>query len=164
MLQKAQDTAGFGPANPCMARLLTNTRITAADHFQDTRHIEFDLGQDGPSYDPGDIITMCPAQDAAAVAKLLKLTGHEAHCRVRIELADAEPRSCGQHAMEVRPLACLDIVYLKTAQSLPWQSNLTGTCWGLLSLATQYVARIITSCRKIPKPGYLGKLIFTASW
>lgn len=83
-----------------MARLLTNIRITAADHFQDTRHIEFDLGQHGPTYDPGDIITIFPSQDRAAVAEFLKWTGYNAKCRMRIELADAEPNNSGQHAME----------------------------------------------------------------
>ena len=85
-----------------MARFLTNERITAADHFQDTRHIEFDLGDRGPSYDPGDILTIFPSQDSAAITKLLGLIGYDIHDRVRIELADAEPDNPGQQAMEVR--------------------------------------------------------------
>ena len=100
-----------------MAHVLTNTRITAADHFQDTRHIEFDLGQDGPTYNPGDIITIFPSQDGPAVSKLLKLTGHDARCRVLIELAETEHSQSGHRAMEVRLPAWLDIIHLKSLQS-----------------------------------------------
>ncbi len=99
--QDLEICAGFGPANPCMTRLLGNTRITAADHFQDTRHIELDLRQHGPEYDPGDILTIFPSQSEAAVTKLLKLLGYQPDCRVRIELAEVESSLVGQHVMEV---------------------------------------------------------------
>ena len=91
--------AGFGPGWPCMARLVANERLTAQDHFQDTRHVEFALGLDGPRYDPGDILTVFPRQDQSAVSQLLHLLGLDADARIRIDLADAASTS-GKHTAE----------------------------------------------------------------
>ena len=44
-----------GPWCPYFARMLRNRRITASSHFQDTRHIELDLGDSGLSYVPGTV-------------------------------------------------------------------------------------------------------------
>lgn len=85
-----------------MAILQKNERITSADHFQDTRHIEFELGEAGPTYDAGDIISIVPHQDDAAVHKLLKMMGHSPNCRVQIELYEAKDNQTCQ--MEVRGL------------------------------------------------------------
>ena len=82
-----------------MARLVGNERLTAQGHFQDTRHVELDLGQDGPRYDPGDILTVLPRQDKSAVYELLCLLGMDAEARIRIELADAGSTS-GKHTAE----------------------------------------------------------------
>ena len=51
-----------------MAQLLKNDRVTAQDHFQDTRHIEFSLGDSGLTYQPGALLAIMPHQDASAVA------------------------------------------------------------------------------------------------
>ena len=42
------------------------------DHFQDTRHIAFGFDEDGPRYEPGDILTVWPRQDEGTIAKLLE--------------------------------------------------------------------------------------------
>jgi hypothetical protein len=47
-----------GPWRPYLAPVLVNRRITAADHFQDTRHIELDISGSGLAYDPGE--SGCP--------------------------------------------------------------------------------------------------------
>lgn len=49
---------GYGPWCPYFARMLRNRRITASSHFQDTRHLELDLGDSGLSYKPGGV-TVC---------------------------------------------------------------------------------------------------------
>jgi sulfite reductase alpha subunit-like flavoprotein len=50
-----------------MAPLLVNRRLTAEDHFQDTRHLEFGLGGSGLSYEPGDLLAIFPRTPEADV-------------------------------------------------------------------------------------------------
>ena len=94
--------AGYGPGNPCMATLQKNDRITAADHFQDTRHIEFDLGENGPSHDPGDIITIFPAQDETAISSLFTLLQLDAGSILQLELN--QPSQSSMSRIEVSKL------------------------------------------------------------
>lgn len=49
----ASATAGYGPHRPFFAHVLANRRLTAVDHFQDTRHIELDLQGSGMHHQPG---------------------------------------------------------------------------------------------------------------
>lgn len=95
-----------------MARLKTNVRITSSDHFQDTRHIEFILGQDGPNHDPGDILTILPHQEDAAIARLLNLMDLDPDCQVRVELSEpCQGRACGfqvpHETLSLQRLVCL---------------------------------------------------------
>lgn len=55
-----------------MAPLLMNERVTAPEHFQDTRHIELSLGESGLTYEPGALLAVVPKQDASAVAAFCK--------------------------------------------------------------------------------------------
>ncbi len=55
-----------------MAQVLNNERVTAGDHFQDTRHIELSLGHSGLTYKPGSLLAVFPQQDASAVAAFCK--------------------------------------------------------------------------------------------
>ena len=55
-----------------MAQVLKNERVTAGDHFQDTRHIELSLGDSGLTYEPGSLLAVFPQQDASAVAAFCK--------------------------------------------------------------------------------------------
>ncbi|KDR73969.1 hypothetical protein GALMADRAFT_250695 [Galerina marginata CBS 339.88] len=48
----------------------TNDRITAADWYQDVRHLEFDL-EDNIQYDPGDVAVIHPSASSANVASFL---------------------------------------------------------------------------------------------
>ncbi|KAL0040843.1 hypothetical protein WJX79_006949 [Trebouxia sp. C0005] len=56
----ATENAQYGLWRPFMASLTCNTRITSAEHFQDTRHLEFDLTGSGIHYAPGDLLTIFP--------------------------------------------------------------------------------------------------------
>ena len=98
---KLVTSAGYGPWRPYLARLLKNERITAADHFQDTRHIELDLGDSGLAYQPGDLLAVFPQQSASALRDFLHRTRLDPDEWVRIQ--PAEP-AAGTHnvAIEVR--------------------------------------------------------------
>jgi sulfite reductase alpha subunit-like flavoprotein len=61
------DGSGFGPWRPFMAPLRVNRRVTAQGHFQETRHLEFDLAGSGLSYEPGDLLAILPRTPAADV-------------------------------------------------------------------------------------------------
>ena len=69
--------AGSGPRRgsrgaPLLARVRTNRRLTAQDHWQDVRHIDF--GVDEPVlYDPGDLLLVLPEQSPSAVAEVLEV-------------------------------------------------------------------------------------------
>jgi sulfite reductase alpha subunit-like flavoprotein len=85
--------AGYGPGRPYLARLVANRRVTAEGHFQDTRHLEFDLGDSGLSYEPGDVLAIVPRQPQSAVDEFLRHMGLRAEDRVRIELAETPSQS-----------------------------------------------------------------------
>jgi sulfite reductase alpha subunit-like flavoprotein len=60
--------ATYGPWQPFMAPLLINKRVTSANHFQDTRHIEFDISGSGQEqYQPGDLLAVFPRTPAGDV-------------------------------------------------------------------------------------------------
>jgi hypothetical protein len=63
----SQQQQQYGQWQPFMAPLLVNQRVTSADHFQDTRHIEFDLRGSGFDYQPGDLLAVFPRTPAADV-------------------------------------------------------------------------------------------------
>jgi hypothetical protein len=65
--EQQQQQQQYGPWQPFMAPLLVNQRVTSADHFQDTRHIEFDLQGSGFDYQPGDLLAVFPRTPAADV-------------------------------------------------------------------------------------------------
>ncbi len=80
--------AQYGLWRPFMASLTCNTRITSADHFQDTRHLEFDLTGSGIHYAPGDLLTIFPCQSPAAVSAFLQRMNLDPDAWVRIEPAE----------------------------------------------------------------------------
>lgn len=71
-----------------MASLTCNIRITSADHFQDTRHLEFDLTGSGIHHAPGDLLTIFPCQSPAALSAFLQRMNLDPDAWVRVELAE----------------------------------------------------------------------------
>lgn len=57
---------------PCPARLIVNRRLTAEDHFQDVRHLEFDVEgiPGGADYGAGDVVWIHPSNNSSAVETL----------------------------------------------------------------------------------------------
>lgn len=82
----SEDGGGVGPWKPYMARVKSNDRITAADHFQDTRHVVFDLGDSGLEYAPGDILSIFPKTCPSAVSEMLKLLNLKGNEWVEVSL------------------------------------------------------------------------------
>ena len=68
-----------------MAQLLKNDRVTAHNHFQDTRHIELSLGDSGLTYQPGALLAIMPQQDASAVAAFCRRVDLDPAAWVSIE-------------------------------------------------------------------------------
>ncbi|GIL74048.1 hypothetical protein Vretifemale_4109, partial [Volvox reticuliferus] len=89
----------YGPWRPYLARVAVNRRVTAADHFQDTRHIELDLGESGLSYQPGDLLALLPMTDAGVVDSFLRRLGLDGEAWVRVEAA-GEGEGEGQQQQE----------------------------------------------------------------
>ncbi|KAL0028461.1 hypothetical protein WJX77_008059 [Trebouxia sp. C0004] len=84
----ATENAQYGLWRPFMASLTCNTRITSAHHFQDTRHLEFDLTGSGMHYAPGDLLTIFPCQSQAAVSAFLQRMNLDPDAWVRIQPAE----------------------------------------------------------------------------
>jgi hypothetical protein len=114
--QQLQQQQQYGPWQPFMAPLLVNERVTSADHFQDTRHIEFDLQGSGFDYQPGDLLAVFPRTPAADVEVRLRL-------RLRLLLplllllqSTACTICTGAHCCEAPP--CVLYQFLTTSEML----------------------------------------------
>ncbi|XP_002732733.1 NADPH-dependent diflavin oxidoreductase 1 [Saccoglossus kowalevskii] len=59
--------------NPLYAKLISNERVTAADHWQDVRLVKIDITGSNVSYCPGDVAMIQPANLSDAVEDFLKL-------------------------------------------------------------------------------------------
>jgi sulfite reductase (NADPH) flavoprotein alpha-component len=94
-------SAGFGPHNPVLARLTENRRLTAPGHFQDVRHLSFDLEQSGLQHEPGDALALVPRQPDAAVAAFLQRVGLPAGAHLRVTLAEAHSHGAEPPAFHV---------------------------------------------------------------
>lgn len=84
-----------------MATLLSNERITAKDHFQDTRHIEFDLGDRGPLYRPGDVLATFPGQEPALVRRVVDRLGIGRQWQIRLSLKETHTSYGDMQSMQV---------------------------------------------------------------
>ncbi|KAG2485235.1 hypothetical protein HYH03_016021 [Edaphochlamys debaryana] len=85
----------YGPWRPYLARLVANERLTAPDHFQDTRHLDLDLGESGLLYEPGDSIAVLPMTPASVVDAFLGRMGLDGAAWVRVEAAEQRPAGVG---------------------------------------------------------------------
>ena len=86
--------AKYGLWRPYMAPLTCNTRLTSPQHFQDTRHMEFDLAGSGIQYAPGDLLTIFPRQSSEALSAFCKRMHLDPDSWVRIEAADPNHSHC----------------------------------------------------------------------
>ena len=63
----------YGPSNPFFAPMLRCERITSADHFQDTRLVEFDIEDSAIDFGPGDVCMIQPKNLEENVERFVKL-------------------------------------------------------------------------------------------
>ncbi|KAL2609095.1 hypothetical protein R1flu_027668 [Riccia fluitans] len=81
---------GHCPDQAVIAKMVVNRRLTAEDHNQDVRHIEFDLGPDAVKYYPGDILTVIPWQNPEDVDAFLRRLSLDGDAYVTVEAAQSE--------------------------------------------------------------------------
>jgi len=80
--------SGYGAWRPFPAPLRANERVTAASHFQDTRHLEFDLRGSGMEWwEPGDLLAVLPRQPPHMVSEVVRRLGGTGQQRVRVSAA-----------------------------------------------------------------------------
>src|SRR6266581_1860166 len=92
-MTEATATAAVAPprytrANPFLARMLVNRRLSGPESEKDTRHFELDLTGWGLSFEVGDSLAVYPTNDPQLVDEIihaLGLTGHEEVPRPRGE-------------------------------------------------------------------------------
>ncbi|TID15326.1 sulfite reductase flavoprotein alpha-component [Venturia nashicola] len=58
------------------AKVVSNNRLTPQDHWQDVRHVTFDLSET-KNYGPGDVLTIYPKNFPTDVAQFLKIMKYE---------------------------------------------------------------------------------------
>lgn len=83
---------GHGGEAPLRARLIVNRRLTGEGHFQDVRHLEFDVSgvPGGRDYAAGDVAWVHPSNDSSAVETLALSIGLDLDQTVRIAPAVSE--------------------------------------------------------------------------
>ena len=64
-------TTSYTRNDPYAAELLTNQRITGSRTDKDVRHIEFDLGESGIRYEPGDALGVWPTNPTAIATNII---------------------------------------------------------------------------------------------
>jgi len=101
----------FHAARPCLAHVVHNTRLTSAAHFQEVRHLELDLGADGPAFAPGDALAIAPLTPAADAAGLLARLGVPADAMLRVSRLGVDGDE-GSFEAAARHLVrgCLDVI------------------------------------------------------
>ncbi len=71
-----------------ISRVIRNDRITAEDHFQDTRHIVLDVPKE-LKYEPGDVVMVQPRNDLSVVAEMVRRFGLRPEQKIKITLDQA---------------------------------------------------------------------------
>ncbi|XP_040262017.1 NADPH-dependent diflavin oxidoreductase 1 isoform X1 [Bufo bufo] len=95
-----------GQSHP--APLVTNMRVTAQEHFQDVRLIEFDISGSGIQYSPGDVVMIQPQNSPEDIQKFCSLLRLDPGSVFVLEPHDPDtlvpshlPRPCSvQHLVE----------------------------------------------------------------
>ncbi|CAN9504750.1 unnamed protein product [Ophioblennius macclurei] len=73
---KTDPASAPSQSHPFPARMLSNRRVTETSHYQDVRHIEFDITHSHIEFTAGDVVMMRPrnsAEDVQLFCELLRL-------------------------------------------------------------------------------------------
>uniref|UniRef100_A0A8C5WM58 NADPH-dependent diflavin oxidoreductase 1 n=1 Tax=Leptobrachium leishanense TaxID=445787 RepID=A0A8C5WM58_9ANUR len=74
--------------NPFLAPVLSNQRVTAEDHFQDVRLMEFDVAGSGIRFSPGDVVMIQPQNSPQHVDRFCDLLRLDPERRFVLESSD----------------------------------------------------------------------------
>ncbi|KAG0720804.1 NADPH-dependent diflavin oxidoreductase 1 [Chionoecetes opilio] len=75
-------------SNPCLAEVTGNRRVTADDHFQEVRLIEFDTSQIKTKHKPGDVLIIQPQNLEEHVEEFITVLGLDPNLKFSLELND----------------------------------------------------------------------------
>ncbi|XP_061655969.1 NADPH-dependent diflavin oxidoreductase 1 isoform X2 [Phyllopteryx taeniolatus] len=91
--------SGLSQSHPFDAKLLSNERVSHPEHFQDVRHMEFDITGSNIDFTAGDIVMMRPRNAAEDVRELCQLVRLDPEARFSLTATDgsAVPARLGQH-------------------------------------------------------------------
>eukprot|EP00898_Chlorokybus_atmophyticus_P000268 jgi/Chlat1/1241/Chrsp115S00755 len=79
------DSGKYGTHRPFLAVMDKSIRLTAADHEQEVRHIEFRLAGSGLTYEPGDLLAIVPSTPDWAIGRFLERLGLSPDTLVTVE-------------------------------------------------------------------------------
>nr|XP_061800696.1 NADPH-dependent diflavin oxidoreductase 1-like isoform X2 [Nerophis lumbriciformis] len=79
---------GLSEGNPFHAKLLSNERVTDPVHFQDVRHIDFDITGSNIDFTAGDVVMMRPCNAAEDVQEFCNLLGLNPEARFSLTATD----------------------------------------------------------------------------
>ncbi|XP_077593032.1 NADPH-dependent diflavin oxidoreductase 1 [Stigmatopora nigra] len=82
---------GLSETNPFHAKVLSNERVTDPMHFQDVRHIDFDIGGSNIEFTAGDVVMMRPCNAAEDVQEFCNLLGLNPETRFILTATDGSP-------------------------------------------------------------------------
>jgi sulfite reductase (NADPH) flavoprotein alpha-component len=78
----AREASGWSRKNPYASTLAVNRRLSGRASSKEIRHVEFDLGDSGLTYDAGDALGVMPVNDAALVDLLIARLGASADAEI----------------------------------------------------------------------------------
>uniref|UniRef100_A0A6I8NU82 NADPH-dependent diflavin oxidoreductase 1 n=1 Tax=Ornithorhynchus anatinus TaxID=9258 RepID=A0A6I8NU82_ORNAN len=92
---EAEETLRGPPSElrPFPAPMVSNRRVTAEDHFQDVRLIEFDLSGSGIEFGPGDVALIRPENSAGDTRRFCQLLGLAPERRLVLDARDSDAPS-----------------------------------------------------------------------
>jgi len=98
----------FSACSPFVARLLSNRLLTAEDSEREVRHLEFQLGAEGPQFQPGDALAVAPLAPLSCAAALLARLAlpDDAVLELRVLGDPAGEEHAHEHAAPQRAFTC----------------------------------------------------------
>ncbi|XP_057211902.1 NADPH-dependent diflavin oxidoreductase 1 isoform X2 [Triplophysa rosa] len=103
-LQRLINEAPPTSLHPFPARVVFNQRVTHPSHFQDVRHIEFDITDSNIQYNAGDVVMMRPRNAAEDIKQFCQLLRLDPECYFTLTPTDSStvvparlPQPCSVH-------------------------------------------------------------------
>ena len=139
--------------NPFNATVLENIQIVGRHSTKETRHVEFDLGGSGLTYQPGDSLGFVANNDARVVEELLEATGLSGDALVAVKSASVPLAQALAEKFEIKigsPRFIEQWAKLSGAKSL---EALTGPDMAAERVKFLYDHHIIDIVRQFPVKG-----------